>query len=103
MKARFRLNKDSYIPIVASSANGSTSWFLFGNPDNGRPALEMGFLRGHEEPEIFMKAPNSIRVGGGGEDFGDFDTDSVEYKVRHIFGGTREDPKMTVASNGSGA
>jgi hypothetical protein len=103
MKTRFRVNVDYYIPILASTANGHTSWFLFANPDNGRPALEVGFLRGHEEPEIFMKMPNSVRVGGGGADEFDFDTDSREYKVRHIFGGSRVDPKMTVASDGKGS
>lgn len=103
MKTKFRLNVDYYIPIVASTANGHTSWFLFANPDNGRPALEVGFLRGHEEPELFMKLPNAVRVGGGGADEFDFDTDSREYKVRHIFGGSRADAKMSVASNGSGS
>lgn len=105
MKSRMRLNVNPYIPIVASSSNGTTSWFLFANPSNGRPALEMGLLRGHEEPEIFIKAPNAVPVGGGAEDpmNGDFDTDSVQYKVRHVYGGARMDPKMSVASNGSGA
>lgn len=105
MKTMFRPNKNPYIPIVASTANGNTSWFLFANPNNGRPAAEMGFLIGHEEPEIFMKTPNQIPVGGGAEDAmnGDFDTDAIEHKLRHVFGGTRMDPKMTVASNGSGA
>ena len=103
MKTKFRLNVDPYIPIVASTANGHTSWFLFANPDNGRPALEVGFLRGHEEPEVFMKLANSVRVGGGGAEEFDFDTDSREYKVRHIFGGSRGDAKMTVGSNGSGS
>lgn len=102
MKTRFRLNLDYYIPIVASNANGHTSWFLFANPDNGRPAMEVGFLRGYEEPQVFMKRPNAVAVGGGGDDEFDFDTDSREYKARHIVGGTREDPKMTVGSNGSG-
>ena len=104
MKSKLHLNVNAYIPIVASSANGDTSWFLFANPNNGRPGLEVAFLRGHEEPEIFMKAPNAMRVGGGGMDAmnGDFDTDSIEYKVRHVLGGSRMDPKMTVASNGSG-
>lgn len=102
MKTKFRLNVDPYIPLVASSANGKTSWFLFANPNDNRPALEMGYLIGHEEPEIFMKSPNATRVGSGGTDDFDFDTDSREYKVRHIFGGTRMDPKMTVGSNGSG-
>jgi hypothetical protein len=102
LKSKFRVNKEAYIPLVANAANGKTSWFLFANPDDGRPAMELGFLRGHEEPEIFMKAPNAVRVGGGGAEEFDFDTDTREHKVRHVFGGTREDPKMTVASNGSG-
>jgi len=105
MKNRLKLHVDPYIPIVASSANGNTSWFLFADPGNNRPALEIGFLRGHTEPEIFIKAPNAQRVGGGAADpmAGDFDTDSIQYKVRHVLGGTRMDPKMTVASNGSGS
>ena len=105
MKSALRPNKNPYIPLVASSANGATSWFLFANPNNGRPALEAGFLRGHEEPEVFMKSPNARRVGGGDVDAfnGDFDTDNIEYKVRHVLGGTRMDPKMTVGSNGSGS
>lgn len=105
MKNRFRLHVDYYIPIVASTANGDTSWWLFASPAAGRPALEIGFLRGHESPRIFIKSPNAMAVGGGQADAmgGDFDTDSIQYKVRHVLGGTREDPKMTVASNGSGS
>jgi hypothetical protein len=34
---------------------------------------------------------------------GDFDTDSIEYKVRHVLGGSVIDPKFAVASNGSAA
>ena len=109
MKNRLQLSINSYIPIIASSSNGNTSWFLFGQPSDGRPALELGFLAGHETPEIFMKSPNAQRVGGGSLDpmDGDFDTDSLQYKVRHVFGGTRltntGGAKSTVASNGSGS
>lgn len=106
MTNRIQLSVNPYIPVVASSANGNTSWFLFGAPGDGRPALEMGFLRGHEEPEIFMKAPNAMRIGGGEDPMnGDFDTDSIQYKVRHVLGGTRltgtGGAKSTVGSNGS--
>lgn len=89
-----------YIPQVASTANGATSWFLFADPKSGRPAAEMGFLRGHETPEVFMKAPNAVRVGGG-QVTEDFDTDSLVYKVRHVTGGSMMEPKSAVASNGS--
>lgn len=101
---RIRLNVNSYIPIVASTANGSTSWWLFASPSVGRPALEMGFLRGHETPEIFQRSPNARRIGVGTEDpmNGSFDNDTIDYKVRHVFGGVAEDYRMTVASNGSG-
>jgi hypothetical protein len=103
MRNRLILHVDYYIPVVAFTANADTSWWLFANPNNGRPALEMGFLAGHLTPEIFIKSPNAQRVGGGVADpmGGDFDTDSIQYKVRHVFGGTTLDPKMTVASNGS--
>jgi hypothetical protein len=34
---------------------------------------------------------------------GDFDTDSVAYKIRHVLGGTLLDPIMAVASSGADA
>lgn len=105
MRNRLQLVVNPYIPHYAAT-NGNTSWFLFANPEGGqRPALRIAFLRGHEEPAVFMKAPNSQRVGGGlaGVMDGDFETDAIHYKVRHVLGTTVIDPKFTVASNGSGA
>ena len=106
MSRRLTVVVNPYIPINASTANGNTSWFLFANPNGAeRPAIRIAFLRGHEEPEIFVKHPNARRVGGGDIDAmdGDFDTDSIEYKIRHVLGGSTIDPKFAVASNGSGA
>lgn len=101
MRGRVTLAVNPYIPLVATIADGNTCWFLHAAPNAGRPAFEMGFLRGHEEPEIFMKQPNATRVGGGmNATDGDFDTDSIEYKIRHVFGGSRMSPKATVASEG---
>ncbi len=95
---------DPYIPIVASTANGATSWFLFASPATGRPAVEIGFLTGFGEPQLYQKMSNTIRVGGGVDDMaGDFSTMSQEYKGVVAFGGTRLDPKSTVGSNGSGS
>lgn len=91
-----------WLPII-NTTNGATAWYLFASPGVGRPAAEIGFLRGHETPELFLKSSNATRVGGGivgGED-GDFDTDSISYKVRHIVGGALMEPKSAVASPGA--
>jgi len=102
MRQRVHLNVNYYLPVVATT-NGNTAWFLFASPTDSRPALEFGHLRGHEEPEVFMKSPDQTRVGGGENPMdGDFYNDSIRYKVRHVFGGVTIDPKATVASNGSG-
>lgn len=105
IKQRVRVSVDPYIPIVASSANGNTSWFMFASPSNGDPALVGAHLRGHEQPEVFMREPNARRVGGGtiNPTDGDFATDAVSYKVRAVFGAARLNPKMTVASSGAGS
>jgi hypothetical protein len=88
-----------WLPIVDVSANKNTTWYLFGAPDVGRPAVEMGFLRGHETPELFMKSSNAMRVGGGqvAAEEGSFETDGIDYKVRHVFGGGLLDPKASIA------
>lgn len=99
-----------YLPIV-NTTNGNTAWYLFASPSNGRPAMQLSFLAGHEMPEMFMKSPNSVMIGenstapGGPANplDGDFDFDSVMYKVRLVLGGTLLDPKMGVVSNGSGS
>lgn len=99
---------DPYISSVATS-NAATSWFLFADPGTGRPALEFATLIGHEDPEIWVRLPDAQRIGGGqvGPDAGSFDTDSIDYRVRHVFGGARRvntgGRKATVASNGSGS
>jgi Mu-like prophage major head subunit gpT len=98
----FSVAVDPFIPLVATTANGATSWALFANPSVGRPALEVGFIRGFAEPQLYQKLSNATRVGGGADPMaGDFETMAQEYKGVIAFGGTRLDPKSTVASNGS--
>lgn len=109
MANRVQVIVDPYIPIVASSSNGNTSWFLFGDPTAGRPALSYGVLRGHEEPEIWVRSPNAVRAGGGpvAPEEGSFEDDSIAHRVRFVCGATRHTStggaKGTVASNGSGS
>lgn len=105
MKNKLSLLVNPYIPLKATSAHGNTTWYIFANVNYSREAMRIGFLRGHETPEIWMKSPNAVRVGGGLSDpmQGDFDTDSITYKVRHVLATTLIDGKATVASNGSGS
>lgn len=101
--SRYEVVVDPYIPIIASTANGNTSWFLFANPNLAdAPAIEVGFVRGFEEPQLFQKVSNTARIGGGvAQELGDFLTMSTEYKGLVAFGGAIIDPRSTVASNGS--
>ena len=111
-----RLAVNYYLPIIDTTF-GNTGWYLFANPESGRPALEMGFLRGHKTPELFMKLPNAVAIGEGqmgpgpgvmpgtanaNPMEGDFDTDSIHYKVRTVKGGCLLDPLMAVFSTGVG-
>lgn len=95
---------DPYIPIVASSANGATSWALVADPNNGRPAAELGFLVGFDEPALYQKAPNTQRAGGALDPMaGDFYSMAQEYKGVIGYGGTRMEPKAAVMSTGAGS
>jgi len=90
-----------WLPLV-DLTHGTTGWYLFGDPKDGA-AVEFGFLRGYEDPQIFMKASNALRVGGGeATPFdGDFDNDDLWYKLRHVCGGTTLDYRYAYHSDGS--
>lgn len=106
MRNNVGLDVNAFIPYIATTANGNASWFLFADVAGGqRPALTLAKLRGHEAPELFMRDPDAIRVGGGNVDpmQGSFDHDAIEYKLRHVLAGARIDAKMAVSSNGSGS
>lgn len=93
------------IPAVVTGtvANAGTAWWLFANPNSPRPALEMGFLRGYEQPALYEKIPDMRRFGGGAEVMWSFDFGDAHRKVQHILGGTQVDYRMTVGSKGDGS
>lgn len=102
MRNRVELVVNPYIPVIATS-NQNTSWFLFANPSTGRPAIEVGFLRGFEEPGLYQKAPDTQRIGGAVDPMlGDFENNEIKYKAMLVIGGSLLSPKAAVASNGSG-
>lgn len=100
--ANLGVDVNYWIDSVATTANADTSWWVFADPNGTRPALEFGRLRGFEAPALYEKIPDMRRLGGGDEPFS-FDTEAAEKKVKHVYGGTFVDEKMTLASNGSGS
>lgn len=90
-----------WIPvIVTSGTKGATTWGLFSSTIS--PG-EVGTLRGRNEPEIFLKTSNSVSVAGGADASpfgGEFEDDSIQYKVRLVQGQVRLDQRGGWASDG---
>lgn len=84
-------NLAGYVPAAADAVKNQTwdiitvktwtdanNWFLVADPKD-IPTIELGFLDGKEEPELFVQdMPN---VGSM------FSNDKLTYKIRHIYGG----------------
>ena len=106
MKSKLRLAINPYLPII-DTTHGSTAWYLIADPTDmtSRPAFNFAFLRGYREPQLFVKDPDARLLGGGDVSAmeGSFDTDAIDYKLRHIFGAAQCDPKMAVTSHGNGS
>lgn len=98
--AGLRVSVNYWIPSVATTEHADTSWWLFATPGGARPALEFGRLRGFEAPALYEKIPDMRRLGGGDEGVS-FDTEAAEKKVKHVYGGSFVDPRMTIGSTGS--
>jgi hypothetical protein len=69
------LNMDVIAPSYWTDAN---DWCTLADPAR-LPVLEIGFLAGREEPELFVQ--DQANVGSL------FSNDKVTYKIRHIYGG----------------
>ncbi len=97
-----KLHIDPYLPIIDGTGNDVTTWYVFADPTQGA-AIEFSYLRGHENPEICMKASDKVTVAGGSLSpfSGDFATDNIFWRVRIVCGGTQLDPRFTYAQNGT--
>jgi hypothetical protein len=86
--------------VVLNKLKGD-AWFILPKPGGARPALVVAFLRGWETPDIRMKSNPGVTPSGGNIDpmEGDFDDDSVWYRVRHVTGAAAVDPLHTYASD----
>lgn len=93
-----QLHVDPMLPVVDASATADTTWYLFADASEGRWG-QVDYLRGHEAPEICMKASNKVTLGGQLMDpfGGDFDTDNILMRVRLCIGGSPLDPRYAYA------
>ncbi len=96
-----QLHVNPYIPVI-DTTHGTTSWYLFADPSDVA-AMEFGYLRGHETPEIVMKSSDKVMPTGASVSpfSGDFATDNIMYRVRDVFGGTPMDPRAAYLQSGA--
>lgn len=87
---------------IKAGSNSLDSWYLFGMPTNARPGIEVAHLRGHEMPQLFMRREDSRSLGGG-DTRGSFEQDTLDYKIRGVFGGAVIDHRQILSSDGSGS
>lgn len=93
---------DPALEVVNQAAAAGTTWFLLPDPASPRPAVYLAKLRGHEMPEIRVKADGGNRVSGApiAPEDGSFEIDDIQYRVRHVVGGSAVDGQFTYASTG---
>jgi hypothetical protein len=92
---------DPFLPAVDTDS-GDTAWYLFADPAL-RKAVRYGYLTGHEQPEIFVKAAE-VQGLMTGEEYpfdGTFLSDDIEFKLRFTFGADTADWRGAVMMKGA--
>lgn len=94
---------DPFLDQLNTHAKAATTWFVVPKPGSARPALWAAKLRGHEQPDLRVKADQGNQVGGGAIAFdeGSFELDTIEWRARHVLGAQVGDPMFTYVSLGS--
>lgn len=105
------LNLSTFTIVVNDWLNkiysgASTHWFLIPVPSATlNPSVVLGFLRGYETPELRIKAAAGNFAGGGAvpDNYGSFENDDWQMRIRHTATGGFFIPAGTIASTGAGA
>ena len=77
-----------------NTVDAKDMWFLVADPGD-IPMIEVGFLGGREEPEIFTQDMGTPLVGE------QFTRDRITYKVRHFWGANPVDHRGMVGTTGA--
>jgi hypothetical protein len=96
------LHKNPTLNTIDVSGKTRTTWYTLADPADGA-AMEVGFLRGQEGPEICMQKSDKMSVSGGEMSAfsGSFASDKIAFRVRHDMGGATMDPRLGYAQTGS--
>ena len=90
--------------ITKINSSAAAYWFLIPVPSATlNPSVVLGFLRGFEAPELRVKSASGQYFGGGDvpENYGSFDNDDWQMRIRHIATGGFFVPAGTIASTGA--
>lgn len=102
----FELVENRWLDVM-DGTRGSTAWYVVPfNGDGVRTALGLGFLNGHESPELRVHNETGLYLGGGVVPAreGSFLNDTWELRIRHIYGAVALNGGIgTVASSGQAA
>jgi len=92
-----------FLPVVDTGGNADTTWYLFASP-RIRPAVRYGYLRGYENPEIWVKDSDARAMMNSSDDpfAGSFATDDIAFKLRFTFGTGLVDWRGALMSDGTG-
>lgn len=93
------------ITVVESTFLTGTNWIVLPKPGAiRRPVLELLRLRGYEAPELRVHGDTGSYVGGAAVSpfEGNFDNDTIDYRIRYVAGGVMWSSAYSVKSDGTG-
>ena len=94
------------VTTIETSSLSGTAWMILPRPGGvRRPVLELGRLRGYESPELRVHGDTGTYVGGSAVSpfEGNFDNDSIDYRVRYVCGGILWSDDLVLKSSGAGS
>lgn len=104
--ANFEVVENKWLDVI-DTEHGGTAWYIVPFGGEGiRTSLALGFLNGHDQPELRVHNETGLYLGGGMVPAreGSFLNDTWELRIRHIYGGVALNGGIgTVASTGQAA
>lgn len=97
--AGLEISVDPWITAISTSNSyAAKQWYLYADPNVGRPAVAFALLNSAPTPQLFRKIPSAENISGGGQDPFSYDYNSIDYKVRWDIGASQIDFRYMVAS-----